>query len=176
MYIYGDGFILRAIEEKDSEMLRSMVNDPNIEKFICGFSLPVSPKQQNDWIQSLNKSNKDIKLIVESNNGNAIGMCSLNQIDWKNRYAGIGIKLISSDAIRGKGIGTKVLKALIEYSFNELQLNRLEARIIEYNDASKKIFEKCGFKIEGVERNKIYKHGKYHNVIMVGLIRSESDI
>lgn len=173
MHIHGEQFILRAIEYKDLEMLKDMVNNPNIEKFICGFSLPISTKQQEEWIQSLSKNRNDIKLTIELDNGESIGMCSLNQIDWKNRYAGIGIKLIESEEVRDKGIGTKVLKSLIKYAFEELQLNRLEARIIEYNLASKRIFEKCGFKIEGMERNKIYKNGEYHNVIIVGLLKDE---
>lgn len=176
MYIYGEQFVLRAIEHKDLDILKEMVNDPEIEKFICGFSLPVSSKQQESWINSISSNNKNIKLMIELNNGKSVGMCSLNEIDWKNRHAGIGIKLLTSDEIRGKGIGTNVIKSLIKYSFEELQLNRLEARIIEYNIASKRAFEKCGFKIEGKERNKIYKNGRYHNVLMLGLLKEELEI
>ncbi|MGB4386110.1 MAG: GNAT family protein [Caldicoprobacterales bacterium] len=169
MLLIDDDLKLRAIEYRDADFLREMINDPEIEKMVLGWSLPVSEQKQIEWINNLKVD--DMKFIIDLN-GQAVGMASITNLDFKNSVAGLNIK-IGSGEYRGKGIGTRTINLLIKYCFDELNLNCLTANILEYNIPSQKLFEKCGFRRDGVLRSRVYKGGKYHNVYAYSLLRSE---
>jgi RimJ/RimL family protein N-acetyltransferase len=169
MLLINEDVMLRAIELADADFLRDMVNDPEIEFMVPGWSLPVSTTKQKEWIENLGPN--EMKFIIEANN-TVVGMASITGVDYKNSVANLNIK-IKSETNRGKGIGSKTISLLIYYCFDELNLNCLTANILEHNLASQKLFEKCGFNRDGVLRSRVYKKGKYHNILAYSLLRSE---
>ena len=169
MILIDNNVILRAIEQKDGFLLKDMMNDPEIEYMVIGWSFPVSEKNQTDWINNL-KSNEP-RFIIEYSN-EAIGIASITNLDYKNSTANLNIKLQNGD-YKGKGIGTRTIQLLIKFCFEELNLNCITANILEYNIPSQKLFEKCGFYKEATLRSRVYKKGKYHNILTYSLLRNE---
>lgn len=169
MILNDNNIILRAIEQKDGFLLKEMMNDPEIERMVLGWSFPVSEKNQTDWINNL-KANEP-RFIIEYNT-EAIGLATITSLDYKNSTANLNIKLQNGD-YKGKGIGTKTIQLLVEFCFEELNLNCLTANILDYNLPSQKLFEKCGFIKEAILRSRVYKKGKYHNVLVYSLLKSE---
>lgn len=170
MYLIGDKIILRAIEERDLELLRKLINDSEIQRETLGWSLPVSEYHQKQWFYNSRNDNSSIRWVISTQNGKALGIAMLSNIDWKNRSSNIGIKLVQSE--QGKGIGSESYKLIIDYAFGELQMNRIEAEVIEYNISSIKLHEKLGFLKEGVKRKRIFQKGKYHNTVILSLLAS----
>ena len=169
MNIKGNIVTLRAIEEDDLELLKEMVNDPEIEKMVGGYSFPTSKTQQKLWFDSLSIDLHNLRLIIEIEEIGSIGLANVVNIDWKNRSAFHGIKIASNNN-RSKGIGTDAVMAIMKYVFEELQLNRLESSIIEYNEASKKLYcDKCGWKIEGIKRKSVFKGNKYNDELVISI-------
>ncbi len=68
---------------------------------------------------------------------------------------------MSKDGGRGKSYGTDAANTLVSYAFDELRLNYIFANILAYNEASIKLFERCGFKRDGVLRQRVYKQGRF---------------
>lgn len=173
MNIKGKIVTLRAMEIEDQEMLREMVNDPEIEKMVGGYSYPTSKEQQVNWFKTNYNSQNNLRLIIETEEDGAIGFANIVNIDWKNRSAFHGIK-IANKKFRSKGIGTDTVMAVMKYAFEELQLNRLDGSIIEYNEPSIKLYcNKCGWKIEGTRRKAVFKSNKYHDELIVGILKEE---
>ena len=162
MIIDYEDISLRAIEEEDLELLREMMNDPVIDDMTGGSSLPVSKNEQQNWYNNLTK--KDVRLIIDTKEFGAIGIVMLTDIDYRNSTAQFHSKIATSKNIRGKGFGTKATYALIKYAFDYLNLNCIYSYIIEYNIASQRVKEKCGFKKDGVLRHRIYKKGNYYDL------------
>ena len=54
-----------------------------------------------------------------------------------------------------------------------MNFHRIEAEVVEYNLAGKHLFEKLGFKQEGVLREAKYFEGKYYNIFSYGLLAKE---
>lgn len=173
MIINYEDITLRAIEESDLELLKEMINDPEIENMTGGYSYPVSTYQQRKWFEELSNRQDEIRLIIDTKEYGAIGVVMLTDIDWKNRTAQTHSKITSKNDLRGKGYGTKASKALIKYAFRQLNLHCLYSYTLEYNIASQRVREKCGFKKEGVLRERVYKNGDYHNVIVWSILRGE---
>lgn len=169
MILKDDLVILRAIDEGDAPVLLDLINDPEVENAVYGWSYPVSMAEQKKWIANLS-NNGSVRYAVEVDN-EMVGVAIISSIDMKNRSANMNIKLLKS--ARGKGIATHALQLIICYSFEELNLHCLTANVLERNTESRKLWEKLGFMQDGLLRDRVYKNGKYHNVAAFSLLKDE---
>lgn len=168
--VYGK-VILRALERGDMELLRSTLNDPEIEKMVVGWSFPVSSTEQLNWFDRVQGNKTHHRFAIEYE-GKFVGISTLTDIDWKDRRAFHGIKLIAS-APKGKGIGFDAVCGTMQYAFEELQLNRLTGGILTHNIPSQKLYKKCGWKEEGLFRQQVFKNNQYYDETPVAILRSE---
>jgi len=172
MDIKGNFVKLRAIENEDLELMREMLNDPEIENAVVGWAFPVSKSQQQQWYENNINNTTNFRFIIETPENEAVGLATLTNIDWKNRSATHGIKL-ANRANRGQGIGTDTVMAIMRYAFEELNLHRLNGSWLEKNRGSERLYTKCGWVIEGQKRQCVYKNGEFHNLMQVGILKSE---
>ncbi len=173
MNLKGKKVLLRAVEECDLEALRVLTNDPDFEEMVCGWSFPISQKDQQIWFAKNGNSMSSVRYIIETDDEGAVGMIGLKDIDWKNGVASGGGMRIFKKEIRTNGLATDAWMTLMRYVFEELRLNRINGSAIEYNIASQKVCSKVGFKEEGRQRQAIYKKGKYFDVIQYGCLRED---
>lgn len=171
MFIKGNKVLLRAIELHDADILQAMMNDPEIENMMWGYSFPVAHHQQIRWIENLSNERSTFRAMIDVD-GTAIGTIILTDIDMRNGTAEIHIKLSNASA-RGNGHGTDAVQALLSYVFDTLRLNCIYCRIKEDNIASQRLFEKCGFIKEGRLRSRVYRNGRYYDFFEYSLLRSE---
>jgi len=172
MNIIGDRIYLRAIELSDKEVLLDIINDEVTEHELGGWSFPVSGLNQEEWIKSLKPNDSILRCMIgKKEDDKAIGTVILSDIDYKNGTAEIHIKL--GNQTRSKGFGTETVNLISSYAFNELRLNCVYAHVNDYNEKSQKLFEKCGFKEDGILRDRIFKKGKYHSVHIYSLLKGD---
>ena len=170
MNIFGEKIILRAIESKDNQMLLEIINDPDTEYMLGGWSFPVSQNNQEEWYNNLKNEKNVLRCTIDVEN-TAVGAVMLTDIDYKNGNAEVHIKLSSSNN-RGKGYGTDALNTIVKYAFLELRLHCIYAKISQKNNISQKLFSKCGFKEEGILKSRIYKKGEYIDLISYSIINN----
>lgn len=103
--------------------------------------------------------------------GQVIGGAALKSIKWFNRKAEVSIFL--DPRHQGKGLGKQALKKLIDFAFQTMNLYRLEAEVVDYNEAAKKLFPGAGFREEGRLREAKFFEGSYHDILRYGLLRRE---
>jgi ribosomal-protein-alanine N-acetyltransferase len=77
-------------------------------------------------------------------------------------------------SMRDRGIMTEALSLFCYLLFTVKKINRLEARIMPENGASKRMAEKCGFRFEGVAREAVFHLGAYRDMEVYSLLRSEA--
>lgn len=173
MSIQGKKIYLRAMESEDMEYYWEMINDSNISANVVGWSFPVSKQEQDNWYEQAIKDKKNMRFtVVMKETNQVVGMVTLSGIDWHNRSATHGIKLLSG-CPKGQGIATDAVMTLMTYAFDEVNLNRLDGSWLTYNIASKKLYEKCGWKEEGIKKQAIYRNGKYHDLVICGILKSD---
>lgn len=173
MNIHGKYVVLRAVEPEDIEMIRNLTNSPDYESQIVGYTLSLSKKDQEEWYQSYKVSMEIMRYTIETKEDGPVGMIGLGHFDWKNGTAsGLGMRIAKKD-LRQRGLATDAWMALMRYAFDELRLNRINGSALEHNKASLRVCEKVGFKVEGVQREAIYKNGQFHNVVMLGCTKSD---
>lgn len=62
---------------------------------------------------------------------------------------------------------------MLRYAFNEIRLHRVSTSALDYNGASLHFMEKSGFQRKGIIRNAVYKDGTFHDVILLGCLKSD---
>lgn len=74
-------------------------------------------------------------------------------------------------SIWNQGYATEAAKAILEYGFVDLRLNRISARHLARNLSSGRVMQKIGMRLEGKARQHTMKWGKYEDLILYGILR-----
>ena len=172
MNIKGKIVTLRAMTSKDMSMICDMFNDPEIENLVVGWAFPISLEQQQKWFETHLYDPNNFRFVIETEEDGAVGVATLTDIDWKNRKAIHGIKLANKER-RAKGIGTDTVMAIMRYAFDELLLHRLDGSWFETNIPSQRLYTKCGWQVEGIHKEYIFKRGEYRDLVFVRILESE---
>ena len=99
------------------------------------------------------------------------GGIGTHKIDWLNRRGSIGYWL--SQEFVGQGIMTDACRCLITHLFHELGLNRVEIHCAVGNDKSAGVPRRLGFTLDGVLRQAHFVNGRFHNLNVFGMLKSE---
>jgi RimJ/RimL family protein N-acetyltransferase len=172
MYQIGD-YILRNPEPSDLEYLYKQKNDPEISVLLGGFSTGYSMDDMKDWLQSHRKrSDEIIWSIIKKDNNICVGHVGLYEIDYRVRSAEFAI-MIGDNSVWGKGLGKLCTGFAVKYAFNELNMNRVHLTVLLTNPRAIELYKSLGFVVEGTMREAQYKRGKYIDILMMSLLRSE---
>lgn len=99
-----------------------------------------------------------------------IGTIGFNNVTKQHR-ANIGYDL--QTAFWNKGFVTEALKAVIEFGFEELDINRIEAEVMQGNLSSERLLAKAGFTKEGILRQWMDWNNRHYDMTMFSLLQSE---
>lgn len=104
--------------------------------------------------------------------GRLIGEIRLDNVDFNERRASMAIAILDPELL-GKGLGSEAIFLLLRYAFAELQLHRIGIRVLAYNQRPIRAYEKCGFVVEGREREVAFVKGTWHDDVIMGLLEHE---
>ena len=173
--IYGERVRLRAVEREDVNKFHEWVNDPEVTRGLALY-LPMSFVDEENWFNSLAKRDpKEKPLTIEVRKGKnwkLLGNCGVFDVDSVNRSAELGI-LIGEKSEWNKGYGSEAMSLLVRHCFETLNLNRTFLRVYTENIRAVRSYEKAGFVLEGRLREAVYKFGKYDDVLIMSVLRSE---
>lgn len=123
---------------------------------------------QRNLLKFANKKGMHFLILYKSK---IVGSIGLKEFSWDIKSAEIGYWI--SPEFQGKGIITKAVKAVLIYGFDTVGLNKIEIWAAEKNTKSRNVPERLGFVQEGIRRNNEIIDGKYHNMVIYGLLKSE---
>ena len=98
-----------------------------------------------------------------------IGQVGLLDRNDGNKNAELYI-VIGEANFRGKGLGKEALKFIRDYAFNDLKLHRIQCHVHADNIRAVKLYEKFGFKHEGLLKENIFHNGKYTDELVMALL------
>jgi RimJ/RimL family protein N-acetyltransferase len=110
--------------------------------------------------------------VWEKASGSYAGETYLANADWHVPCIELGYFLVK--AFTGKGIATEMARATIAFAFEQLRVARVELHCAATNEASMKVAERCGFRLEGQQRRRHHlKDGRVVDRLWYGLLHSE---
>lgn len=163
---------LRALELDDYKHSIQWRRDDAIWEMLGGTKYFVSEAYERKWVENAIFNSKDVKLaICLIENSRYIGNVYMTDIDMTKRSCHSHV-LIGEKDCWGKGYAREALNLAIDYMFKERNIHRIQANILESNIQSLKMHEKCGYKVEGLMRDSIYKNGKYQSQFILSIINN----
>ena len=111
--------------------------------------------------------------IIEKKTGRLVGTIGYMAYSEENNSAEVGYSL--AKRLWNGGYMTEALARVIEYAFEAMDLNRIEAQHELQNPSSGRVMEKCGMRKEGVLRQRLYNKGKYVDVALYAILKEDYD-
>jgi len=178
--ILGQHVRLRPIERDDLPRYVKWFSDPDLRGFLSKH-LPIGLAQEEKWFEQ--------HLAIQDRNTQSwaidaqpvdmavgpwmhIGGCGLHEINWRGRWAELGIVIGARD-YWGRGYGTDAVQTLCVWAFDTLNLNRVYLRVFADNARAIRCYEKVGFQHEGRLRQHDFAGGAYRDMLIMGLLRSD---
>jgi ribosomal-protein-serine acetyltransferase len=165
---------LKLVESKDAKALFKLTNESReyLSEWLGWLDSTKKVEDTKAFIEMSRKNyaeNKSLSTLILYK-GEIVGTAGYNSIDWTNKIAYIGYWL--GEEYQGNGIMTRVAKALTDYAFYELQLNRVDIRVAVENKKSRAIPERLGFQNEGTIRQAEWLYNHYVDHIIYGMLKS----
>ena len=172
-FIIGDKIYLRALEKEDMELMAKWFNNPEIRHFFPA-NKPTTIEHWKNWFEKEEKNENSIYLgIAKQEDDKLIGYTNFIDINWSHRITKEFGIIIGEKDDWNKGYGEEAIKLMLHYGFNSLNFHRIELGAMEYNERALHIYEKVGFKKEGTKREAWFIDGKWHDVIVMSILKDE---
>lgn len=175
MLYKGNIIYLRLLEPEDWETTHSWRVNYDMQKMTCGPIRFISKEMEKNWAQSRAMSNiSDIYLAIcaiESNE--MIGWISVNDIDHRNQKCKCGGIVIGKKKYQDGLASFEASRLMLKYVFDELNMNMLRGACLKEHVFSRANMEAKFYELEGIEKEGIFKGGKFHDILHYALSRKE---
>lgn len=173
----NDEISLRLFTEKDTKEFYTLTIDSKayLKQWLGWLdninSVEDTAKNIQSRLNELNENNGFPKSFAIIYKGKIAGTIGYSKLDKRNKVGNIGYWL--GETYQGKGVMSKAFKAMINYGFEELSLNRIEVRVATGNSKSRALPERFNFTKEGILREAEWLYDHYVDHILYGLLADE---
>ena len=168
--------LLRRIRVSDAADVFAYSKDPEVARYVL-CQAQTEFREAKDYCRAMVRQYRTDEPsswgIVDKGSGHLIGTIGYMDYNSGNRTTEVGYSLARWKW--NQGIMTEALREVIRYTFSEMDINRIEAQHETENPASGRVMEKCGMKKEGILRQRLYNKGRFVDVCLYSILRSEAD-
>ena len=146
-----DRLAVRTLEPTDLDAFHAITGDVELMRFVDA-GVPLTREQTAYWIdktrENFARDGYTTFAVVDRESRRMIGYAGLIHRPGTEQ---IEITYVLEKAAWGRGLATELARGLVDYGFRERGLRRIEATIDPDNRASRRVVEKLGFRLEGIE-------------------------
>lgn len=167
--------ILRPLRESDAESMFAYTSLPESFRFLKR-ETHHSVQEDIEFIRHAEegyRSHREFLYgIEEKTSGVLIGTCRLFGLNMRD---GVGeVSYLLHPLYQRRGYTSEAISRIIAYAFNELGLQRIQARCVQDNIGSERVMQKCGMKLEGVLRNFARIHEQLVTFKLYSIVKDNS--
>jgi len=161
--------VVRDWARSDKDALLRFANNRNVWRNLAHiFPHPYTETDAERWFSYLERMSEPTHWAIEVEGQAVGGIAVMVREGIYIKSAGFGYWL--GEPYWGRGIMTEAVKAVSRYAMSRFGLIRLESPVFEWNPASMRVLEKCGFVREGVSRASVFKDGQVINQVVYALV------
>ena len=170
----GTGVRLRPLVPKDYPVVHAWYTDPELVAPFDRFA----PDTFDDFVRSIETATDDPASLAprfgveESRTTRLVGVVGHYVAHPVLEYLDVWY-LLGDREVRGRGYGREAVGLLVGYLFATRSIERVGASIDVENTASNRLVEGLGLRLEGTLRSALFHHGRWHDVRLYGVTRSE---
>jgi RimJ/RimL family protein N-acetyltransferase len=168
----GERIVLRPIEPEHLPNYVRWFADPEVLAYFGPYR-PMNMANEQAWYEAQNKDASMVNFACELE-GRHIGGCGLFRINHAQQNAEVGL-LIGEKSLWDQGLGKDILRTIVSYGFDYLNLHRIYLRVFPDNMRAVHAYEQIGFVREGCFREAEWRHGRWHDLLYMSVLRHEWD-
>jgi ribosomal-protein-alanine N-acetyltransferase len=169
--------VLRAFEERDIEPLFAHASNPNVTKYTLWDAHRTFADSRMfvcDYAMSRYREGTPEPYAITFRGDPAdhpIGAIGCFWVSQPCFTMELGYWL--AEPFWGQGLVTEAIPPMLAHAFDVCGAERIQAKVIEGNDASRRVLEKSGFQFEGTLRLSLFRRGKFENVLLFARLRGD---
>jgi ribosomal-protein-alanine N-acetyltransferase len=164
--------VLRPIQMSDAAEIQRLAGERDVAATTLRIPHPYLDGMAEEWINSLttryDKGEATVFVITRGGDGALLGAIGL-EICREHERAELGYWI--GKQYWGNGYCTEAARAVVEYAFETLRLNRIVAHHFAHNEASGRVMRNIGMRYEGHLVQHVKKWGKFVDLLVYGLVR-----
>lgn len=167
--------ILREIMPEDARGVFAIRGDYEVTKYNGGMNY-TRLDQAEALVASIRDAYRDKRSVrwgmtLKGGDDTVIGMVGYNYWVRADYRASVGYDL--ARAYWGRGLMPEALRAILQFGFERMALNRVEADASSPNVQSIRVLEKVGFVREGKQREQFYENGEFGDLVLFSLLKRD---
>jgi RimJ/RimL family protein N-acetyltransferase len=165
---------LRELERADLVLLNTWRADRDLVGHLGSPFRYINMEVDESWFGAyLANRQRNVRLaICDGSSQKLLGVVYLLEIDWVSRNAEFAIQ-IGETGERGRGVGTEATRLALDHAFNDLNLHRVHLTVLASNAAAIALYERTGFRAEGLLRQAFFKEGRHVDAIPMAILAAE---
>ena len=165
-------FTIRPARTEDAEQVNEMRRMPGVFENLLGIPSE-RVKRSETFLANLDENSHEFAAVVRTDGGEkVVGMAGLtvNANPRLRHSAGFGI-MVHKD-YQDQGVGTALMKAVLDLADNWLMLVRVELGVYTDNARAIHLYKKMGFEAEGTRRKAAIRNGTYADELIMARLRN----
>jgi RimJ/RimL family protein N-acetyltransferase len=167
----GEGFRVRRATGADVEFMAALALHDEVEPFMVA----VSPRERDELHDEVRRSEEEPSLhgrFVLEVAGEAAGVLAFEIANRRSRIAYLHAVMLDP-SYRGRGLATAATRLLVRHLVFDLDYHRVQLEVYGFNEPALRHFERAGFRREGVRRRAYWRHDRWVDGILFGLVRED---
>ena len=161
---------LTPLRPEDSPFLFEWINNSALVTLSAPFR-EISRAEHDAWFEQV-RQREDVRIFGIREEDRLVGSCQLHSIHPVHRSAELQIRIGAEDA-QGRGVGREALRQLLRYGFEDLELHRIYLHVFVTNDRAIRLYERAGFRREGVLREAALIEGAWVDLVLMAVLRHD---
>ncbi len=163
---------LEPLGSQHYDGLRHMFDDPESAR-LTGTHAAFSEDVVRDWLSTRQDHHDRADwAIVRHDDGLVLGEAVLNDLDVHNAAVNFRIGLVGPHLF-GQGYGTEATGLVVDYALDVAGLHRVSLEVYDFNPRAQRVYEKCGFTVEGRVRDALHWDGEWHDAISMAILSTD---
>lgn len=172
VFLRGERVNLRTLERADVDFVHEHKNTPEVHRSFV-WPYPENRDAIEAYLFERDDDGVHLLVCVDGDDGEPepVGVVGLGVEDARCREGSLGIW--TAPPHWGEGYATEAAEVVVDYAFDERNLHRVVAQVIETNDGSRRVWETLGFEHEGTRRESEFMGGEYRDMEVYGVLEDE---
>jgi RimJ/RimL family protein N-acetyltransferase len=166
----GKKCVLRPPRKEETSIYQKWFEDPEVIHFTLQLG-PRSNAQYEEFFKHLAEDPNGVEWIIEVD-GKPVGTTGIHGINHRHGHGETGI-VIGDKSMWRKGIASEAMALRTRYAFRELNLHKIRSRAYLENEASKRALQKAGYRESGIQRQEVWRDGRWHDIWMAEVLRED---
>ncbi|GEE02288.1 diamine N-acetyltransferase [Gordonia spumicola] len=160
---------LRAQEVTDVEFLHSLFSDPEVVRY--WFVEPYVTRTDFETKFEARRGDRTARRFIIDDDGEAVGIVEL--VDIRETHRNCEFQIIVAPGRQGHGYAQTATTLILDYAFKTLNLHKVYLQVDDENEGAIHVYRKCGFQVEGHQREEFWVDGGYHDATRMVVFASD---